>query len=132
MELLLTASVDADNPVEGDLHLEHGDLVWTTDLAVEVAQRLRVRFRFFRGEWFLDLREGTPWYQEILGKGASDATIRAIFSNVIRTCPGVSSLVSISFEMDRSERELVLDFEAKLEDGSTFKASKFGPFIVEF
>jgi hypothetical protein len=132
MELLLTATVDGENTVEGDLHLATGDFVWTSDLAVEVAQRLRVRLRFFKGEWFLDQREGTPWFQEVLVKGASDAAIRAIFSRVVRTCPGVAALNQLSFTVDAAIRELALDFTAKLEDGSTFRATQYGPFLVEF
>lgn len=132
MELFLTATADADNPVEGDIHLEGGDLVWTSGLALEVAQRLRVRLRFFKGEWFLDLQEGTPWFQEILVKGVSDQAIRAVFSTIIRTCPGVASLDSLEFTQSGTARELVLDFRAKLEDGSTFQAKDHPPFIVRF
>lgn len=43
--------------------------VLTSDLAKEVAQRLTVAFNFFRGEWFLDTREGLPYYEEIIKKG---------------------------------------------------------------
>src|SRR5690606_28796586 len=102
MELLLTETadgVDSNNPVEGDLHLSGGDLVWTTDLGQEVAQRLRVRFRFFRGEWFLDRREGTPWYGEILVKNPSPRTVRAIFRNIILRTPGVAALNQLDFTL---------------------------------
>ncbi|MCK4718809.1 MAG: hypothetical protein KAT70_09085 [Thermoplasmata archaeon] len=132
MELKLTPSIDADNPVEGDLQLEGGNLVWTTDLATEVAQRLRVRFRFFLGEWFLDTREGIPYADEILRKNPKGQTIRAIFTNAITTTQGVAFLERLDFTLDRSVRELVLSFVARLEDGSTFRSSQFGPFIVEF
>ena len=132
MELKLTPQVDANNPVEGDLHLESGRLVWTTDLATEVAQRLRIRLRFFKGEWFLDAREGIPYAGEILVKNPSARTVRTIYSNAIQGTAGVSFVERLDYELNRAERELVISFVARLEDGSTFRSSDFGPFIVEF
>lgn len=132
MELLLTETVDGDNPVEGDLFLQAGDLVWTTDLAAETAQRLRVRFRFFQGEWFLNRREGTPWFQSILVKDPSDQTIRAVFSQIITGTEGVKSLDSLSFDLDTSTRTLAVDFDGTLQDDTTFTSKDFPPFIMEF
>ena len=128
----LVAQVDSDNPVEGDLRLVKGTLVFTSDLPTEVAQRLRVRFRFFLGDWFLDQREGIPWFQAVLVKNPSGGTIRAIFTKVITETPGVLALDSLDFIMDAGTRTLDLNFTARLEDGSTFRSSSFGPFLVEF
>ena len=125
-------TIDGDNPVEGDLALSAGDLVWTSDLATEVAQRLRVRFRFFQGEWFLDRREGTPWYQSILVKNPDSQTVQAVFTKVVRETVGVKAVDSLSFSLDHAARELSLEFVARLQDGSTFVSKDFGPYILEF
>jgi hypothetical protein len=118
------------DPSTGDLALSGGTLVWGATLPEEVAQRLRSRFRFFKGEWFLDRREGFPWYQRILGQRPSNRAIRTLFTRVIVGTPGIASLLTLDFSRD-NERNLSLVFTARLTDGSTFDSSNFGPFLVE-
>lgn len=132
MELLLTETTDADNPIAGDLYLRNGNFVWTTDLAEETAQRLRVRFQFFQAEWFLNKLEGTPWFQQILEKGVSESTVKAITSKVITGTEGIRTLDSLDYILDAGARSLVLEFTATLQDGSTFDSKDFPPFIMEF
>lgn len=132
MELLLTVSADAENPNAGDLRLDsRGDLVWTTDRALETAQRLRSRLRFFKAEWFLDLRQGIPYFQTVM-QGADEATLRSIFGPVIRGTPGVQSLESLSIEVDRRRRTATLVFRCRLDTGKLFSSADFGPFLVDF
>lgn len=131
MELLLVESVDVDNPIEGDLKLETGTFVFTTDKPAEVAQRLRTRFRFFKGEWFLDRNLGTPWFQEILKKNPNMTTVRAIFSQVITNTPEVASLDSLEVTLDRQLRQLEMVFVARLTDGTVLRSTNFPPFLVE-
>src|SRR5687768_11395985 len=132
MELLLSTATDADNNVSGDLKLTpEGDLIWTTDVTLETAQRLRSRLRFFKGEWFLDLRQGIPYFQTIVQR-ADDATLRSIFGRVIRATPGIASLESLSFTRDRNARALSIDFVCRLDSGKLFSSKDFGPFLVSF
>lgn len=132
MDLKLAVSVSVDNPVAHDLSLDAGTVEVVTDLAEEVAQRLRIRLQFFKGEWFLDTREGIPYFQTVLVKGTSEQTIRAIFSQVVRSTAGILSLDTLTTSFAPPSRTLSLDFTATLEDGRTFTSSDFGPFIVEF
>jgi len=130
MDLAVTLKATELNPNVGDLALnEAGDFYLHTTLAAEVAQRLTVRLNFFRGEWFLDLEEGTPYFQQILGKGASDRTIRSIFGQVITGCPGVAGLISFSYSVGR-DRRLTLRFRARLDDQTVFVSDEYGPFVV--
>jgi hypothetical protein len=70
MEFACTTVASIVNPDVGDLALSDlGDAFIRTTLADEFAQRLRVRLSFFKGEWFLNLDEGMPYYQLILVKG---------------------------------------------------------------
>lgn len=132
MELQLVNSVDADNPDENDLYLDStGNLVFVEDRAIETAQRIRVRLRFFKGEWFLDQNQGTPWFQEIFVKNPSPEVVRAIFKDIIETAPGVLSVDAIDFALDAALRILTLTFTAKLEDQSLLRSTDFAPFVVE-
>ncbi len=132
MNLKLATFADAENPIVGDLEMRNGNLVWTSDLQEEVVQRLRARFEFFKGEWYLDANEGTPYHGVILGnKGLTDAAARAIFANIIRTTPGISTLVSIVV-VRLPGREMRVDFNARLEDGFLLSSRRIPPFIVRF
>lgn len=131
MELFLTQVVDADNPVVGDLHIRKGDLVWTKDIAEETSQQLRVNLQFFLGEWFLNQAEGTPWFQQLLEKGTTEQTVKAIISKIIVKTEGVKTIDFLTYNLDAAARKLFLDFGATLQDGSTFVSKDFPPFIVE-
>lgn len=130
--LELVVSVDAENPVEGDLRLEGGDLVWLTDPMEIIAQKLRVRFRFFKGEWFLDLTQGVPYYQSILVKAPSRTVLEAIFRQVILSTPGVVSMDLLTVALDNVTRELSVEFRARVDGGRIFDSRDYGPFLVRF
>lgn len=132
MELGVTIAATALNPDPGDFQLSaSGDEVVLTELRLEVAQRLWVAFNFFLGEWFLNLDEGTPWFQRILGKGVQDRdrVIRAVLGQVILTTEGVHAITKFSYEVDR-QRKMSFRFTCSLEDGSTFKSTDFGDFVI--
>lgn len=136
MDLCLAVSVDADNPVAHDLRLVNGDLVWLgqvegLETLEEVAQRFRVRLQFWKGEWFQDAREGVPYRDKVLTKNPSRQTVIAIFSNIIRTTPGVAALQRLDYSLDNATRELSLVWSCLLNDGRVFSSADFGPFLVE-
>lgn len=81
----------------------------------EIAQTLRTRLRVFLGEWFLDTREGVPYFEEILKKNPDPGRVDAIFKNEILTSPGVVEL--ITFKLDITGRKLTLEFTARTDDG---------------
>lgn len=99
----------------GDLDLDGGSLKIVTGAAA-VVQRLFIRFRFFKGEWFLNREEGVP-YAEILGEKPTQAVIEALFRKVITTCPGVVSLDFFSAERNNDTRELRIRFSATVDNG---------------
>lgn len=73
----------------------------TGDLAIPVrllrgadalAQRLRSRYKFFLGEWFLDTRQGIPYFRDILVKNPDPSLIQSIFRKATLTTPGVLAI----------------------------------------
>ena len=66
----------------------------------EIAQTVRTRLKLFLGEYFRDINDGTPWFQDILGKGQSldvkDATIKR---RVLQTS-GVISIFDFNTDYD--------------------------------
>lgn len=129
MDLKLTLDVNADNPVEGDLDLVNGNLVFVEGTHA-AAQDLLTRLRFRRGEWFLDVREGVPWFEEILKKNPDIPAIRSIFRRAILSSPYVSSIESLALSYDARGRSLSVSFVAILRDGGILDTRDTGPFII--
>lgn len=93
-----------------------------------VIQRIRQRFRMFRGEWFLDKRLGIPYYEEILVKNPDVGVVTTIFRQVLTDTPGVARVASMKARVDRGARELVTSFEAVLEDPTIIVRAVDAPF----
>lgn len=130
MELGVTFTATLANPDVGDLALTDAGLeVVRTELADEVAQRLHVRFKFFRGEWFLNTLEGTPWFQLIFVKSPRDHVIRSVFGALIRGTEGVSELVKLNYSIN-SSRQMSLTFQARLQDGTLFRSTDYGTYVL--
>lgn len=88
---------------------ENGDIVTSGTIFTtgqdEVAQTLRTRLRLFLGEYFRDITDGTPWFEQILGKGTSlDAKEAALRNRIVRT-PGVIRLTSFTTDFDVNTRK---------------------------
>lgn len=94
-----------------------------------VIQRVRCRFKFWLGEWFLDKRLGVPYREYILVKNPNTVLISFIFRRVLLGTPGVSSVSYFRATIDAPTRTLTADFEALLEDGTVIRATA-EPFIL--
>ena len=114
-------SIDKKLTTDGDLDFDAGgekNLQILTDEKENIAQRLRIRLRSFKGDWFLDLDDGLPYYNDIFGKNVSLSTIQALLVSKISTTPGIISLLKFEFLMDIELRTLDVDFEVKTSGGT--------------
>lgn len=95
----------------------NGDRVFGGDQAAflrnspdAVAQIVESRLNLWMGQWFLDLSDGTPYEQNILGRYT--ANIRdAVLQDRILTTPSVSAIKSYSGALDRATREYSVSAE---------------------
>ncbi len=101
---------------EGDLELDAGGDFVFIDGSELVRQNIAARFRFFLGEWFLDTREGVPYYRDILVKSPDPAVVRSIFSQVLADTPGVLAILSFDLVFDARERTVRFSFEVQATD----------------
>lgn len=120
-----------------DLAIVDGNLVWepflgkqNVGLAESVAQRLRVRFQWVKGEWFLDKRQGIPYLEEVFLKAPNLQLIRSLFSGVLRSTEGVADIDSLELTTNRHTRELLLSFTVRLNDGTVLRSTDYPPFLV--
>ena len=72
--------------------------------AEEIAQTVKTRLKLFEGEYFRDISDGTPWFQQILGKGSSLGVKEALIKRRISQTEGVSSIFQFETDFDLSNR----------------------------
>lgn len=96
---------------DDDLDFSTGNLVLITG-AEEVAQKVKIRLRFFLGEWFRDTRLGADHHGITFRKTVGDIERRKLFQSIVLTTPGVKQLLSFSFEFASLTRRLTVRFRA--------------------
>lgn len=111
----------------GDIAIDsNGASHWTTDLATETAQRLQAKYGLWLGEWFLDLREGVPYYRDVLGRNRNLSVVRTVLRRVAATDPAVDNVPAFDMQLG-SDRHLSVSFTAVLATGEVITLN---PFVV--
>jgi hypothetical protein len=107
--------MDIKQDDDGDLFLNVDDLELTSGLDAKV-QHLNQRLRTFLAEWFLDLRVGVAYFQQILLKNPNPAVVDSVLKKEIVNTPGVLQLTFFDLDI-ASNRELTLSFRALTSEG---------------
>jgi len=101
----------------GDLVIgTDGDLVLVTGIDA-IAQDLKTRLLFFKGEWDLDTRLGVPYFEEILKKAPDLNVVRSIYNDVITSTEGVLFVDDLTLEYDGPTRRLSVSFSCQTTEG---------------
>lgn len=90
--------------VNGDLSIRNGRLQ-TVAGAEEVKQRVLVAYRHYWEEYFLNVPDGVPWYEVILGS-KDLRTAELILRRQGLEVPGVVSIVSFQLDFNNATRAL--------------------------
>ena len=79
----------------------------------EILQRIGVRLRFFKDEWYLDSEHGLPYFQDILGtKNIDINTIESLFKTQLLNIAGVKEITESLIDYDGVTRKLSYSFSA--------------------
>jgi len=100
---------------ENDLYFTNGKLAFIngTNTDQEILQRIRVRLRFFQGEWYLNINHGIPYLNNILGtKQININIIDNFFRDAILDVEGVASIIDSVIDFKAAQRELSYTFTA--------------------
>ena len=89
----------------GDYAFGRGGADMHADTPEAVGQAVLSRLRLFAGEWFVDLKEGTPYVPGVLGKHTQD-TYDPVFRERILDTEGVTGIVSYASSFDGETRKL--------------------------
>lgn len=96
-----------------------------------VRQKISTRLKFFLGEWFLDLRQGVPYYRDVFVKNPNLTIVRAIFRDVILSVQEVLTVDTITLDYNSKLRLLAVQFTATLVDGGVLVVKQPDPpFII--
>jgi hypothetical protein len=116
----------------GDLALTETGDVQRISGSAQVRQSIICRLRFFKGEWFRNLREGMPYYQQILVANPNIELARSIFRKAILGTPNVLSLSSLELTRDTVNRTLSVEFKARTTEGDVAVTnSGNAPFVID-
>ena len=111
----LKISTDPSSPWYGDIDLTTGSIQLTDD----VAQEPFIRVRWFKGEWFLDITFGTPYFQLIFQKGATKETVDAAFKAQILASEKITAIRNYVSTFDGKKRKYTFTCNAVFSDGTT-------------
>lgn len=115
-----------------DFTVVNGKLQLVSDVNQATAIKLRNRFLFVKGEWWLDTRIGVPYYDFIWGiKNPDLQIIKSIFTSVCKSVPTVAKVLGIDLDFDRADRQLTSDFTVSTTGGATLTGSPDVAFVVQ-
>lgn len=108
------------DPSTRDLWIgDSGQTRLASSIPERAAQRITTALFLFRGEWFLDLKAGVPYYRDVFVKSPDLTLIRALFRNTVASDPDVVDVPRVDLDLDRSNRHLTIEIEARLRENST-------------
>ena len=116
MDLLLNDST-------WDLSTDATDLQLVDDTDA-IRQHLAQRLKTFMGEWFLDLRIGVPYLQQVMVKNPDPIVLDSVFKAEIIATPGIVELTEFTLQMDARLRQLLLSFTAATDTGAVINFSE--------
>lgn len=132
--LVEPASDDPTQPTDLALDPDTWDLEIPPRLirgAEAVAQRLMVRLRWIKGEWYLDQNQGVPWFEILLGQKNPDVRlVEGIIRQAILSTPGVTSVQEISVTYDPTTRHASLAFVATTTDSARLEYQSDNPLTL--
>lgn len=100
-----------------DLLFENGECPVTKGRTDNVEQRLYIKLRTFKGEWYLNTNYGLPWLEEVLGVKVRKSTVDMIIQKAILEEAGVERITSFTSTMSPSVRTYSCSFSVKTDEG---------------
>lgn len=96
--------------------MENGRPVILTGIDA-IKQKVKLRLRFFLGEWFLNTSEGVAWRQNILIKNPNITVVNTLIKKAILGTEGIDGLLSFELITNNSTRTLTINFKAQTNYG---------------
>lgn len=114
----------------GDLDISTGNLQVNQSIAQCTAWKLSNLFGFFKGEWFLDQRQGVPYFQYVMVSNPQLRLIGNLFRLVALSAPGVASVTAVQLDFTPRARTLVATIACQTNEGATLTGGIGVPFVI--
>lgn len=101
------------DPDSHDLAVSGGDL----QLSIDVAQAVKIRLLFVRNDWFLNMKIGLPYFEQIFVKNPPIDQLTALFREEIASTPGIIRVLDVRVEIDKQTRRLAVTWSAETTEG---------------
>jgi len=101
---------------DGDLDTTGGQLHFALG-SIGVRQLLDISISTFLGEWFNNLEQGVPYFQELLGHKFRQVRALSIFRDATLTSLAVTGIDKLTVNFNTSTRKLDVDIVAITELG---------------
>jgi hypothetical protein len=105
------------DPQTGDLSIESFDIA-LVDGIDQIAQNLSIRLRFMRGEWYLDIAAGLPYYQYFFIKNPNQLQVETFIKNEIVNTTGINQILNFSSAYDDQRRQFSVNFTCQTDNGN--------------
>jgi hypothetical protein len=102
----------------GDYVFGNGQGDFFKDSPEAVAQAVKTRLLLWKEEWFLDIDEGTPYLQGVIGKHSEETRDTVIRTRILNT-EGMRSILSYERTIDPETRKLSLSVSIDTIYGNT-------------
>ena len=102
----------------GDMIFGGGQADMLRDSPAAVGQAALTRLRLWRGEWFVDTSEGTPWQTAALGMGKRKTIEPAVRARILGT-EGVTGIESLELDINPDTRVAVISAAINTVYGQT-------------
>ena len=110
----------------GKLAITNGSLQLTTTLKEYVLAAIQERVSMFAGEWFLDTREGIPYFK-IVSERPDLRLLKSLYRRAVLAVPGVADVTLLEVSFDGPRRNLTVLIDCTLDDGEVITSQ---PYIV--
>lgn len=101
---------------DNDIQTIDAELPFTTGIE-EIRQLTGQVLRSVKGDWFLNLDLGLPYYQTIFRKSTTLSAIEGVYLHAIADIPGILELLEFSMSFEPTTREIDITFRALTTDG---------------
>ncbi|WP_340619345.1 hypothetical protein [Xenorhabdus siamensis] len=107
--------------IDGDYSFGQGDNTFLIDSPEAVAQAVKTRLNLWRGDWFLDVEEGTPYREAVLAKNYTSAL--ALQERILGT-EGVTEIITLEALRHPTTRKITLTATLNTRYGRTTVTSE--------
>ncbi len=104
------------DPITNDLTFRNFDFGLIDDTK-QIMQNLAIRLRFVLGEWYLDITQGIPYFQEFFIKNPNQIHIESVLKTEIVRTRGILELISFASSFDKRRRIFSVNFRARSISG---------------